>query len=66
MNTVAAIDLVLALITRLHRVSQMLATARAAGQESLTDEQLDQLIAEDDAARDELRAAIARAKSEGR
>ena len=61
MNTTAVIDLILSLVTRLQAAAALIRKARAEGRE-ITNEELDALAAEDDAARAELVAAIENAK----
>ena len=61
MNATAIIDLILSLVSRLQAAASLIRKARAEGRE-ITDEELDVLVAEDDAARAELVAAIENAK----
>jgi hypothetical protein len=65
MSTLAAIDLVLALITRAQQISLLVAQAQAEGRE-LSKADWDEIIAENDLAKSALEAAIAKAKAEGR
>jgi hypothetical protein len=66
MNALAAIDVVLALISRATAISAMIGKAQAEGRTELSTEEWDQVISENDAAREALAAAIAKAKAEGR
>ena len=65
MNVLAAIDLVLALITRSQAISSVIANAQSEGRD-LTQAEWDQILKDDDSARAELLAAIEKARSEGR
>ena len=65
MNTLAAVDLVLALLTRVQAISSIIAQAQAEKRD-ITQAELDQIVADDDKARVDLVAAIEKAKSEGR
>lgn len=65
MGTLAAIDLILALITRAQAISSLVAQAQAEKRE-LTRAEWDQIISEDDKARADLAAAIEKARAEGR
>ena len=61
-----AIDLLLSLIARAQQVSLLLASARAEGRESLNEDEINILTAQNNLARNELQAAIDKAKEEGR
>jgi hypothetical protein len=61
MTVVAAIDLMLALLSRAAEVSQVIAAARAEGRDTLTPDEWAAILKADDAARDALLAAIMRA-----
>jgi predicted phage tail protein len=65
MNTLAAVDLVLALLTRAQAISALVAQAQAANRD-LNDAEWAQIITDADASRAALVAAIEKAKSEGR
>ena len=65
MGTLAAIDLVLALITRAQQISVLVAQAQSEGRD-LSAEEWSEVIKADDQARTALTDAIAKAKSEGR
>lgn len=65
MQISAAIELVLALLAQAQRISGVLAKAIAESRDISPDEWAD-IKAADDAARDELAAAIAKAEAEGR
>jgi hypothetical protein len=65
MNSLALIDLILSLASRMQAAGQLIKIARAEGRDVTTAE-LDELAAADDAARDALVDAIAKAKEEGR
>ena len=66
MTVTQAIDLLLALITQMQRVSNMISTARAEGRDSLTAAELDEIAGANDEARAKLDAAIGQAEAEGR
>lgn len=66
MKLAAAIDLLLTLITQAQRVSTVIATARAEGRDTLSDDDIEELELANDQARAELEAAIDRARTEGR
>lgn len=65
MGTLAAVDLVLALLTRAQAISSIIAQAQAENRD-ITQAELDQIVADDDKARTDLVAAIEKAKAEGR
>lgn len=65
MPALAAIDLILALLTRASAISALVAQAQAEKRD-LTEAEMNQIIAEDDKARAGLVAAIEKAKAEGR
>jgi hypothetical protein len=58
MKTAAGLDLVIALISRAHEISQLLAAARAEGREELNDSEMASIVATNDLARSEFVAAI--------
>ena len=66
MTVAAAVDLLLALLLQVQRVSAMIKKAREEGRDGLSDDEVDELAAADDEARAEFRAAIDRARAEGR
>lgn len=66
MDLVSAINLLLALTNQAGKVSALIRQARAEGRGSLTDAEVDDLVAETGVARSELEAAIERARAEGR
>lgn len=63
--TLAAIDLALALMARATQISTLVRNAQAE-QRDLTTEELDAVVKSDDTALEQLNAAIATAKAEGR
>ena len=65
MKTLAAIDLVMALLIRAQQVSALVAHAQAEGRD-LSPEEWAQIISANDDARAVLAAAIAKAEAEGR
>lgn len=62
MKVEAAIDILLTLLTHVNDMQIMIAEARKNGQTDLTEEQLDMLVAADNAARQRLQDAIDRKK----
>jgi hypothetical protein len=58
MKTAAAVDLIIALLSRAHEISMLLAAARAEGREELNDSEMASIVATNDLARSELVAAI--------
>lgn len=62
----AAVDLLVALMTNATQISQLIQTAQAAGQTSLTADQWATITGNDDSAEAALSAAIAAAKAQGR
>lgn len=62
MNASAAIALALQLIEAAARISSLIRQAQAEGRDSLTDAEKALVLAENDAARERLVAAIAKAK----
>jgi tellurite resistance protein len=62
----AAVDLLVALLENAQQISQLIQTAQANGQTSLTPEQWATVTGNDDSAEAALNAAIAAAKSAGR
>jgi hypothetical protein len=60
-NTSSIIDLILSLVTRLQAAAALIRKARDEGRE-ITEDELDSLVADDDAARAELVNAIAAAR----
>jgi hypothetical protein len=58
MKTAAAVDLVIALISRAHEISMLLAAARAEGREELNASEMASIVATNDLARSEFVAAI--------
>ena len=66
MNIATAIDLVLSLLSQAARVGSMISSARAEGRDSLSEEEVNELAAENDQARQELEDAINKARAEGR
>lgn len=65
MNSLAAIDLILALITRAQVISSLVAKAQSENRD-LTASEWDQIVEADNQARSDLVAAIEKAKAEGR
>lgn len=65
MGTLAAVDLVLALLTRAAAISSIITQAQAEKRD-ITQAELDQIVSDDDKARTDLVAAIEKAKAEGR
>jgi hypothetical protein len=65
MPALAAIDLILALLTRASAISAIVAQAQAEKRD-LTEAEMNQIISDDDKARTDLVAAIEKAKAEGR
>jgi hypothetical protein len=65
MGTLAAVDLVLALLVRAQAISSIIAQAQAENRD-ITQAELDRIVSDDDKARTDLVAAIEKAKSEGR
>jgi hypothetical protein len=61
MNTSAIIDLILSLVSRLQAAAALIRKARSEGRE-ITEAELDTLVADDNAARESLVAAIAAAR----
>jgi len=61
MNTTAIIDLILSLVTRLQAAAELIRKARAEGR-AITEDELDSLVADDDADRAKLVDAIAAAR----
>jgi len=61
MNAALAVSLILGLLDRAQAIGTLIKTARAEGRD-ITDAELDSLVAEDDAAREALDAAIAKAR----
>lgn len=61
MKAAAAIELALQLIDAAARLGQLVRQARAEGREDLTDDELQAVVADNDAARAQLVAAINRA-----
>lgn len=61
MGIAEAIDLVMTLVSRAGTVSSLIKKARAEGRDTLSDDEVNQLVAENDAARAELQAAIDKA-----
>lgn len=66
MTVNAAVDLLISLLSQAAKVGGMIARARAAGRESLNESEIDELLADDHQARNDLQAAIERARAEGR
>lgn len=66
MNIAAAINLVLTLLAQAARVGSMITTARAEGRDSLSEEEVNELAAENSQARQALEDAINQAQAEGR
>ena len=64
-GALAAIDLILALITRAQAISTLVAQAQAEGRD-LNQADWDKITADSDKARDDLVAAIEKARLEGR
>ena len=64
-GALAAIDLILALITRAQAISTLVAQAQAEGRD-LNQADWDKITADSDKARDDLVAAIEKARIEGR
>jgi hypothetical protein len=64
MNTLVAVDLVLALLMRAQAISALVAQAQAAGRD-LSDAEWTQILADADQSRAALVAAIEKAKAEG-
>lgn len=58
MDIATAINLLLSLVARAGNVSDLIKNARAEGRESLTEDEVDALLEENNAARAELDAAI--------
>jgi hypothetical protein len=65
MGTLAAIDMVLALLTRAQQISALVNKAQAEGRD-LTAEEWAEITQADDKARSDLALAIEKAKAEGR
>jgi hypothetical protein len=65
MKTAAGLDLVIALISRAHEISMLLAAARAEGREELNDSEMASIVATDDLARSEFVAAIEKKEDVG-
>jgi len=63
MNAAIAVSLILGLLDRASAIGALLKAARAEGRD-LTEAEIDKLVAEDDAARTELDAAIAKARGQ--
>jgi RNA:NAD 2'-phosphotransferase (TPT1/KptA family) len=61
MNALVALDLVISLMVRAQQIADLIRQAQAQGR-NLTDQELDAIVAENDAARARLAAAIARAR----
>ena len=66
MGVDVAISLVLALIDRASTISALIQSAQASGRTALTPEEWQQITDADNAASEALKAAIEKAKSEGR
>lgn len=66
MNTLAAIDLLLGLLSRAQLVSDAIRNARAEGRDELSADELDGIVAASDQATADLDAAIAAARAAGR
>ncbi len=62
MKTLAALDLLVALLARAQGVSQLIQRAQAEGRDALTQAEFGQLVAADDAARARLEKAIQQAQ----
>jgi hypothetical protein len=62
----AAVDLLVALLQNAQQISQLIQTAQAGGQTTLTAEQWAQITGADDSAEASLTAAIAAAKGAGK
>ena len=63
MGTAAVLQLLFGLLDRAQAISQLLSTAQAEGRD-VTSAELDALVAQDNAARVELEAAIKKARQE--
>ena len=69
MSTVAittAVSLISQLLQQAMQVSQLVQAAQASGRDGIDEEDLDKVVGKDDAARQQLVDALARAKAEGR
>ena len=66
MGVTAAVDLLLALLQNATKISEIIQTAQAAGQTTLTPEQWASITGDDDSAEAALTAAIAAAKAAGK
>jgi len=66
MTVSAALDLLLNLTLQVGRITVMIRAAKAEGRDTLSEAELDELLAEDDQARQNLQDAIERARAEGR
>ena len=65
MKTLAATELLIALLSQAFRISQLLQAAQS-GQRDLTDPEWNDIVGDNDAARARLEAAIQKAREEGR
>ena len=66
MNIAVALDLVLRLLAQAGRVGAMITLARTEGRDSLSEEEVNELAAENTQARQDLEDAIKQAQAEGR
>lgn len=66
MGVNAAITLLIALLNNAAQISALLQKAQSEGRDSLTTDEWDSITRSDDIAREQLVAAIAKAKEEGR
>jgi hypothetical protein len=62
----AAVDLLVALLSNASKISQIIQAAQAAGQTTLTPEQWQSIVGDDDSAEAALAAAIAAARAAGK
>lgn len=62
MNTLTAVNLMLSLLIEAQKIGAVVGAAQAAGRSDLTPDEMREIVADADAARDRLAAAVAAAK----
>ena len=65
-NITAGVGLLLQLLAQATQISTAIARARAEGRDDITEDDLNEAVGRDDAAREKLVAAIAAAEAQGR
>jgi len=66
MKIAIALELAVQLLTQLNQISALITKAQGEGRDTLTDDELENIITVDDGARGALQVAIEKARTEGR